>query len=355
MRLPRNQLYPRKVVRVAALVLLASTIVGWLLIDRCPLSARSPDVARIFSHWRTYPSAPEILFLGSSRTGMLVDPLETMSLTRKIAGEDSPRVYDASIPAGEPITMQFIAKGLVDQGRLPTLVVLEISPDTVCRRNHLLYFAIRRQFTTRDMLVHFDDLFRANTSTRADLCSSRLIPFWYYRSELRSWLEQKWLPLAGTDEATELPQADEYQGFRWSDSPRKDGTGPPPPALVEGRLRPLRRYLARYEVAGKTPEALEHVVALFAQRGVPVILFQPPLHSAHRALFSPEIVSRFRAFVEHLTQTYGCRVVDFSDRLPDAMFWDNEHANSDGRAAMSRILAEEVLAPAWREEMRKKQ
>ena len=72
------------------------------------------------------------------------------------------------------------------------------------------------------------------------------------------------------------------------------------------------------------------------------------MHSALRSLFVPPIRKPYLAFVEHLERAYGCRFVDLSDRVPDAMFVDDLHVDPEGREYFSRLFAEEILGPAWR-------
>jgi hypothetical protein len=90
------------------------------------------------------------------------------------------------------------------------------------------------------------------------------------------------------------------------------------------------------------------MVAMLHARGWTVVLVEPPLSSAHRALFSTAMQTQFRAFVQRLHHSYGCEFFDYSDRLPDTHFSDNHHANPEGSLKFTELLAHEVVAPEWR-------
>ena len=336
----------RRTLLVAAAILLVSPIPGSILIDHCPLSARDPDAADTINRWHAHSRAPDILILGSSRTGHSIDTAATTSLLREAVGDANAQIFNAALPAGDPILLKFLAEHLLDHGSAPRLVVLEVNVDTSARRNVFFDSAITRQFTARDIIEHFDDILHASKKTWSRLLSSRLLPFYRHRGQFRAWIAQGWRSISGVNNpATPLA----FEGISWAARVQEDIAGQVRADRRARNLRRLRDQLAGYEVAGKTPAALERVVALCRERGARVILFQPPVQSIHRALYSPPIMQRFGAFLDHLTSEGDCRVVDLSARLPDTMFADTNHVDFQGRRMTSELLAREVLAPAWHE------
>ena len=242
--------------------------------------------------------------------------------------------------------MKSLAGQLLDRGGAPQLILIEVSVELSGRRNYLFDLTLTRLFTARDIADHLGDIFHSNGKALSRLLSSRLLPFHRHRAQFRAWAGQAWSSLAGPRAPTP-PSA--FEGVDWAAFARPDLAGEKRARRIQHALRVLRRQLADYEIAGKTPAALEHVVALCRQRGATIILFEPPLPSAHRALYSPAVRERYHAFINGLAKAYDCRFVDLSARLPDTMFADNDHVNLDGRGAATRIIAQEILAPAWRE------
>lgn len=120
---------------------------------------------------------------------------------------------------------------------------------------------------------------------------------------------------------------------------------------MEAYVQRTRAPLADYELAGRPPDALEKLVAFCREQNVRVILLQTPVHSMIRTLLGPEVMEKYRAFIQRLERGYGCRFVDISERIPDSMLHDSEHANGEGRECFTRILAEEILGPLWSTEM----
>jgi hypothetical protein len=331
---------------VATAILLISPLVGSLLIDNCPLSARDPEATDTINRWHAHPTAPDILILGSSRTGHCIDTAATTSLLRQTVGDASPQIFNAALPAGDPILLKFLAEHLLDHGAAPRLVLLEANLDTSARRNVFFDSAITRQFTARDIVEHFDDILHASKKTFSRLLSSRLTPFYRHRGQFRDWIAQAWNSRFGTINPT---PPSEIEGISWAARVQEDIAGQIRAGRRERNLRRLSDQLKGYEIAGKTPAALERVAALCREHGATVILYQPPVQSFHRALYSPEVRQRFDDFIASLAAEEHCRVADLSGRLPDNMFADTNHVNFEGRANTSRIVAQEILAPAWGE------
>ena len=336
----------RRTLLVALAVLLVSPIPGSILIDRCPLSARDPEAFDTINRWHAHATAPDILILGSSRTGHSIDTAATTSLLREAVGDREPQIFNAALPAGDPIMLKFLAEHLLDHGPAPRIVMIEVNVDTSARRNVFFDSAITQLFTARDIVEHFDDILHASRKTWSRLLSSRLTPFYRHRGQFRTWIAHSWDSFFRP--RNPAPPV-EFEGISWAIRVQEDIAGEIRAGRRGRNLRRLGDQLAGYEISGRTPAAVERVVALCRERGARVILFEPPLQSVHRALYTPDVLERFKIFTDRLVAMDHCGLADLSARLPDTMFADTNHVDFIGRAATSRIVAQEILAPAWRE------
>jgi hypothetical protein len=125
------------------------------------------------------------------------------------------------------------------------------------------------------------------------------------------------------------------------------GDGPEPWHIAG--VSDVAGWLRDYEVAGVTVRALGRVLRRCREEGIAVLLVAPPLSRPHRTLYTPAVEAAFRACIDKLTRRYGCRFVDYRDRLPEHGFADHHHVNGAGGEYFSRVLAREVLIPAWRD------
>ena len=341
------QLRARRCLLAAVGALALSPVAGTLLIDRCPIDVRFPVASTTINGWRAHVRAPQILLLGSSRMGCAVSVDRITPLVRKVSGDDTVEVFSAAVPGGEPLTMDFLAARLLTENRIPRLVMVEIAPDTVGDYNLWLDGVVVRQFTIGDVLRNLGGFFHSTAKARWNLCSSRLIPFYYHRNEWRTWAGRRFVPKR-TYTASATVSSPAFQAVEWPERRIADQNDMDRVTRLKDGVRRTRKALAGYEVLGRTSEAMEHLIVLCRDREIPVILVQMPVHSAQRALYTPEIIRSFRGFIDRLTSTYACRYVDLSDRVPDPLFLDCSHSSSEGEEYFSRLFAEEILGPAWR-------
>lgn len=350
MRTRRHQLRSRRCLLAVAGALGLSPIAGTLLIDRCPMSARFPEANAIVERWHSRLPPPQIVLFGSSRTGCAVDESAIEQILKRDIG-GSPPVFNAAVGWGDPLTMRYLAKHLFSAGTPPRLVILEVTPQSVARRHPFLDIVITRQFTLSDIVDTGGEVFHSTNKAISRLLSSRLTPFYRHRDQLLAWageaVERLQDHTFGSPRPSQDPPAAPAPGLDRPTIPL------PPHVAMEAYVRRTRALLADYELAGRPPEALEKLVASCREKNVRVILLQTPLNSRIRALLGPDVMEKYRSFIERLERGYGCRFVDISERIPDSMLHDSEHANGEGRECFTRILAEEILAPLWPTEMQR--
>ncbi len=120
-------------------------LTGGLLLDYCWPLLRFPSAGQVLAALQQTP-APRVVFLGSSRTRVgieqgVVGPL----LSRYCSLSDLCPALNAGVPAGDPITEEFLLRRLLDQGVRPDWVVLEVSPETLNQHNEWLAIHVQRQ------------------------------------------------------------------------------------------------------------------------------------------------------------------------------------------------------------------
>jgi len=335
----------RRTLLWCALGLVISPVVGGWLVDHCPLRIRFPEAAATISSWERANPQPDVLLLGSSRLGSFIRTADLSARTENLVIKDPPHFFNSTVPGGDPITLEFLTRRLLVTRAPPRFVVLETNADLLARDN--LYFkgVITQIMTAADIPRYLGDILLYHDGV-SRLLSSRLTPFFRHRSHLLAWLDET---VGGISVKTQNPLEQNQKLLdQWRDTAVNRPDILPPAERLQIALRRFQIHLRDYQLAGATPLAFETTVALLRQHGCTVVLVQPPLSSAHRDFLNENIRSQFQAFLQRLHNSYDCDFFDYSDRLPDALFADNHHANSAGSSKFTELLVEEVIVPTWR-------
>jgi hypothetical protein len=325
--------------------------VGLVLDYGFPLM-RFPSAARVLESLPADPSSVEVLFLGSSRFGAGIDAGEVGSLL-ETAG--SPRrlcpVVNASVPAGDLITSEFLFGQLLDRGVRPRIVVVEISPETLNHYNEWLGFHVVRQLRWEHVPAYWYETCRAGHGMR--FLSARLFPLFQHRQLILDWVRGPGTRERASPNACELDvkrRPDGREELDWETLLR------PPAAEVKPELKEWirvttehqpRRWLRYFRIAGNSPAALERLLTECKRRQIEVLLIRVPVTTTHRETYTPAIEQEFQTFVGKLRRTHPCRFVDCVDWLADGLFIDNHHLNSAGQLYFSRLLTYRTLLPFW--------
>lgn len=312
---------------------------GGLLLDYRWPQVRFPMAAEKLARLRRLPRSPDIVCLGSSRLDGGFYAGEVQELLRRTTGDTSIGVFNASIPAGDPVTADYMMERLLDEGIKPAVVVVEVSPETLARRNVWLGQHLLRQFTWMDVPQYFDDVCTAGCLN--DLLRARLLPLSVHRREIcresYATLKVRSRRLIGSGDRLAAGTA-----------PKDESRKLPPSAEATFKgVRAARKRLADFRIGGSASESLERLIQRCRGGGIQVILVGVPVSTPHRDLYTPEIDAVYRNYLRRLTETYECQFVDYRDRVPDSGFRDNHHVVPSGAVLFSRQLAGEVLAPAW--------
>jgi hypothetical protein len=315
-----------------------------LALDYAYPLVRFPSAGRVLAAARAEPRPPAVAFFGSSRTGAAVDAAEANRVLAAESGrKPPPRVVNLGVPAGDALAAEFLLERLLEAGVKPRWAVVEVSPETLNRRNLWMASHAVRQLTWADVPTHWRTAYRWHAG--AYFAEARLVPAYTHRRQLLGEARaavQRWLggPPAGAVRAD--------GPLDWDDILRPPGRPGDDELVRQSRAgvdRTVRRWLSPYRVAGVSPAALERALARCKTEGIGVVLLGIPACTAHRQAITPDIHAAYRGYLDRVCREYGCRFVDASDWVPDTDFLDTLHVRFDGgaRAFTDRLVREVLL------------
>jgi hypothetical protein len=311
-----------------AVLFVAVNLVGGLLLDYRWPDVRFPEIGQVFHDLAELGRSPDVVVLGSSRflggvRPEFVDPV--------LAEEacDPPRTFNAAVTGGDPLVHDRLVQGMLDQGRRPRLLLIEVSPEHLTVHSPLLGQQVLRLMTWSDLPRYLPEAVKY--SPLRQLVSSRLLAMYMHRYQIRK-------RLLGDRNATVVRT---WDGGEAKVVPEQSEPLKPSTRLI--------RWFQDYQLSRLTTAALERLLERCRMAGVPVVLVGAPEASCNRRLVTPAAAAAYRAFVRRLGAIYGCRFVDLCDRIPDEGFHDEMHMNGQGAAQFSRAVALDAVLPAWRE------
>lgn len=326
------------------LFVVAQLAAGVLFDDRFR-DIRFPSAGIVLRGLRHHEAQADIVCLGSSRfMHGLPESVLQEALDAELRPSRRAKVLNAAVPAGDPVSSDYMMGELLRAGARPTLAIVEITPEAVNHFNTWLSIHVQRQLGWADVPAYFHDLCFAHQFIR--LVRARLLPLYVHRREL--WREGsnqlRSLAAPGSKAAAADPTIplDELREALGRTGVAPAEYTPHGASLVPGWLR-------HYQVGGTAAAALDRLLERCQANNIEVVLVSPPLTSAHRQAYSPAIEAAFQSHVHRLATKHGCRFVDYRERLPDDLFIDNHHLLPDGGRRFSELLAREVLAPLYRD------
>jgi hypothetical protein len=295
-----------------------------IMIDRFGLSLRFAEVNGVLAKLSA-GADPQVVFLGSSR---FLGGVATDEIARS-TGRRPETVLNAAVTAGDVIAADFVLMQLLERGARPTLVVLEVSPDTLNHRTYWLRYHLVRQLTWADVPRYVGDVIALREM--GTLLLSRLLPLYYYRQAMLA-------------NAPQLPRPRHL-------APGNDAAGllsipslsPEQLAISRQGVTHARQMLEDFHIGGRTAEALERILSRCDSIGTKVLLVGAPVTSAFRTAYTPEIDAAYHAYLDDVVRKHGCRFLDYRDRVPSALFEDAHHLSAEGSRYFSRLLAREAL------------
>jgi hypothetical protein len=312
-----------------------------LLLDHRWSWARHPRLAAVHDRLRAERPPPDVVVLGSSRfLGQVNGPLLNAVLRREL-GPGAPSAFNASVAAGDPLVFERMVDRLCREGRRPRLLVVEVSPEGLHHSPMFLEEGALRLLTWGDLPEALPALCRRWRVQRP--LFFRLFPLYAHRYELRK----------AAREALPLPEAPRPAPPAWSDEALLALPSAPRPltpqmlAAQQEGADLVRRVVRGYRIGGPGPRALERLLRRCRDEGVPVVLVGVPVCSAVNRLWSEEADGQFLAYMARLTSAGGCCFIDLRRSVPDPYFIDCWHVAEEGGAFFTRVLAREVILPAW--------
>jgi hypothetical protein len=299
------------------------------------------------------PIAPNVVFLGSSRTGAAAKPPGA----NRILDEHHSKLHVAAAPvlAGDAMSEEFVFEELLRRGIHPRWIVAEVSPETLTANLPFMREDAARMLKWEDVPEHLPAIIRARAGWI--FLEARLVPLSTHRRELT---RQGKRALAYSTTVAASPPG---PGSVAPAVPGRPGPDPAPAApniaapptgstnsddllqaSRDGASTEVRRWLKHYHLGGLAPAALERLLQRCRDEKIGVILLSIPACSAHRAEFTPEIEAEYRTYLDRLVNEYGCRHVDARDWVPDTLFEDALHvAAGEGANTFTRRFTREVL------------
>jgi hypothetical protein len=355
----------------AAATFVAVQLSASVLFDYCWTQFRFPALHQQIVRFEPIASDVNVVFLGSSRTGYLLQEDEFNRVARDVTGDDRVKGFNAFVPAGDPLLAQQVFEELLDHGAQPRFVVIELCPEGVNERT--AWFGLYGAWAIRwhEVPAHLREL--ATKGNALGFVRGRLIPISFFRDQIRrrvaghvmAWMNPKGreTPAAGPPPLPGLTMAASNTGPKpvtpAPDNPAQTWQLRIAEALRDAKIDPNRspslgvdvveQQLTPYQPGGSCGAALERILARCVERGIEPILVAVPLTSGHRACYTTEVEAAFQAYLAEINRKHGCRFVDYRALLPDHFFVDHHHVAPDGGTIYSQKIALDVLAPAWLE------
>ncbi len=318
---------------------LLGQVIGALLVDRCPEEIRFPEMGGLMRLADEMPRAPDVVLFGTSRLmGLPASRLEqTLAAERPGA---RPLILNASVPAGDPLTSDFLLAHLQAHGRAPRVAVIEVSPEVLTRRNRWIAAAVVRFLTWSDVIRAVPDLAASRTLNTA--IGSRLAPFYRHRQHFRAWIARaSGLAPARADPGP--PGGYNLEGYQTRPLPSVEDAA----RLAREGAPQFGRWLRDYEIGGAASDGLLRFLARCRAAGIRPVILAVPATTSLRAMYTPDIERRFQAHMAELVRQGPGQYVDYRGRLDDRLFVDVYHLGPEGGTVLADLFAREVLAPLW--------
>jgi hypothetical protein len=326
-------------------VFLALQLTAGLVLDYVLPYWRNPFPRILLHDIDRRRTTPEILLLGTSRTGCCIDDRLATQRLREQTGDAGVQVFNASFPAADPVAWEPLLERVLERPTLPRLLVLELIPESVTDRSHCVQFHILRQMTWTTVPEHLRAVFATGNLGR--LLTARFLPLFAFRDRIGDGVVDLWHHEA--EDAPPGSATETYSSVRWNQIIPGGNTAEEIDRRLRVGLHQVDLELSGYVPRGPAREALERSLSRCGAAGVPVVLLGVPLAGPHRERYTPAIQATFAAYVEELKLKFGTTYRDCRDALPDALFTDHNHAASAGQQEFSRNLTDAILALRWRE------
>jgi hypothetical protein len=349
----------RRVLLWTVVVLLEGQLALDLLIDSRRPDLRSPHLALALAKMDACAPPVGVVCLGTSRFGGGIFEEEVQTRIQQATGDPEVVVFNASVNSADFDTSDFLLRQMLRRGWRPSLVVIELCPEMVNRRNRLFGAHVLPRLNAYTLAKYPEDVWLSKNVVR--LIGERLLPIYSSRRALRTECTTALCTFLDTLSRSTTTETSTGAGARTpAGGPGRPQHTPTREQLfldsnpdldarqrTEENLPRVRDWLADYRLGGLSCLALERLLRRCHENRATAVLVAPPVCSAQRLLYTPEIEAAFQDYVRRLETTYPCQFVDYRDRIPDSLFYDNHHLFSSGGTIFTEALTHEVLIPSW--------
>ena len=118
----------RRVLLWAVSAFIAVQLAASVLLDYAFPQIRFPKFYEQVARAEAFPSPPNIVFLGSSRTEVVLQEVESTLVIRELTGDPQVRCCNTYVPAGDLIVAERVLLQLLQHGVRPRYAVIEGLP-----------------------------------------------------------------------------------------------------------------------------------------------------------------------------------------------------------------------------------
>jgi hypothetical protein len=332
---------PKRVTAAFGIVVGIVTISAPIVLDAFPIF-RFPYLSKITEAYAKVDE-PAIVALGSSRTAGSFNIALMTTFLRKEMPSRNLVPFNASVTASGLVTEETVLRSLLEVGRQPEIVMVEVAPEMLYPSNRWLQ--VTRDMTWSNFFDVFGEAIRVKGGAR--LIENRLLPIYALRFGIRravwNWTHESL--------GRKLEKLDPLE----PDVPYFVASDLESPPAIPKMTEEWRRYqirenqapLKNFSPTGSGTRALARIVALCDERRIPVLLVEAPACSVYREARAPA-KDRYIAFLDDLLKRHpSARYCDFSDEMPDVAFYDQHHVNKFGRHLLCKRLAQHAIPEAF--------
>lgn len=291
--------------------------------------------------------APDILFLGTSKTNRAVIPT-LVEAELAGAGMGTVTAFCLGQRGVSAHTQWIVLRDVLETNQSPRLVVLEVTPGML-NANHGGFRDVLRFYASPGDLVRAVPRLRTAAEWRAAGRGA-------FRGMTSLYL-YAWCGLFRGGQERQLTTIRLLQGAHYGiEAPRAVERLSEMPAGERGALfrsmrdRGRRLFMRDYEIGGLPAAGLERIIRLCRREEIGLVLFNPPVTPEYRrALYRPEEHTGFLEYIERIARREGIPFLDLDDgrhHLTVADFHDFGHLNVAGARVLSQYMARDILAPA---------
>lgn len=285
-----------------------------------------------------------VVVLGSSRTAHGIKPSVMRPQLERELGQPVV-VFNTGLPGNGPVLNLLTLRRFLADGVRPDLVLIEVLPAMLSGTDgmpgdlgHVQVPTISLRHDEISFLQHYAAPRRQIGFLEWAL--SRLAPSYYLRPRLLTATMPLLLP--SKDRYEELP--DDVYGWIPIISPLTTATKRPR-ALAQARREYFDR-LKRFQLKGKSMEALEAMLELCEREHIKAALVVLPEGPVFRSWYPPGVLPQIQGYLAEVTQRYGATLIDAQRWLDtESAFLDSHHLLPAAAEEFSRRLGKEGLLP----------